>query len=120
MKISTLLRKLPLFIIVCALVLATSSAFSEGKGKAKAKGKEKTETNGKHGREAGELPYGLERHVEKQGGLPSRLQKKKDENGQLTRGLEEGDKNLTSTSKGTILKLAPASVHSRERSGASV
>jgi len=50
-------------------------------GKAKAKGKEKNERNGKHGCEAGELPYGLEGHVEKQGGLPSGLQKKKDENG---------------------------------------
>ena len=100
MKISTLLRKLTVFMVICALGLTASSAFSEGKGKAKAKGKEKTETNGKHGREAGELPYGLERHTEKKGELPSGLQKKKDEDGQLTRGLEEGGKNSTAPSKG--------------------
>jgi hypothetical protein len=100
MKISTLLRKLPAFMVICALGLTASSAFSQEKGKSKAKGKEKTETQGKHGREAGELPYGLERHTEKKGELPSGLEKKKDEEGQLTRGLEEGGKNLTSTSKG--------------------
>jgi len=100
MQISTLLRKLPVFMVICALGLTASSAFSQGKGKAKAKGKEKTETNGKHGREAGELPYGLERHTEKKGELPSGLQKKKDEEGQLTRGLEEGGKNSKAPSKG--------------------
>src|SRR6266436_3278350 len=92
MKISTLLRKLPVFMVICALGLTASSAFSEGKGK--------TGANGKHGREAGELPYGLERHTEKKGELPSGLQKKKDEDGQLTRGLEEGGKNSTAPSKG--------------------
>jgi hypothetical protein len=92
-------------MVICVLGLTASPAFSQGKGKAKAKGKEKTETkgkteaNGKHGREAGELPYGLERHTEK-GELPSGLQKKKEEDGQLTRGLEEGGKSLTSTGKG--------------------
>jgi hypothetical protein len=94
MKISTLLRKLPVFMVICALGLTASSAFSQEKGKAKAKGKEKTETNGKHGREAGELPYGLERHSERKDELPSGLQKKKDEDGQLTRGLEEGGKKF--------------------------
>jgi hypothetical protein len=96
MKISTLLRKLPVFVIICILGLTASSAFSQEKGKAK--GKEKTEAKGKHGRQAGELPYGLERHTEK-GELPSGLQKKKDEEGQLTRGLEEGGKNSKAPSK---------------------
>ena len=41
MKISTLLRKLPVFMVICALGLTASSAFSEGKGKANAKGKER-------------------------------------------------------------------------------
>ena len=100
MKISTLLRKLPVFMIVCTLGLTVSSAFSQEKGKAKAKGKEKTEANGKHGRAAGELPYGIEHRTEKKGELPSGLQKKKDEDGQLTRGLEEGGKDLKSPSKG--------------------
>ena len=96
MKISTLLRKLPVFMIVCTLGLTVSSAFSQDK----AKGKEKTETKAKHGRAAGELPYGIEHRSEKKGELPSGLQKKKDEDGQLTRGLEEGGKDLKSPSKG--------------------
>jgi hypothetical protein len=98
MKVSRLLRKLPVFIVVCALGLTASPAFSQGKEKAKAKVK-KTETNGNHGREAGELPYGLERHTEKKGELPSGLQKKKDVDGELTRGLEEGGKDSKSPSK---------------------
>jgi hypothetical protein len=99
MKISTLLKKLPVFMVICALGLPASSAFSQDKGKAKAKGKEKTETKGKHGREAGELPSGIEHRTEKKGELPSGLQKKKDEDGQLTRGLEEGGKDLKVSSK---------------------
>jgi hypothetical protein len=99
MKISTLLKKLPVFMVICALGLTASSAFSQEKGKAKAKGKQKTEASGKHGREAGELPYGLEQRTEKKGELPSGLQKKKDEDGQLTRGLEEGGKDLKAPSK---------------------
>ena len=100
MKVSTLLRKLSVFMVICALGLTASPAFSQDKGKAKAKGKQKTETKGKHGREAGELPYGIEHRSEKKGELPSGLQKKKDEDGQLTRGLEEGGKDLKSPSKG--------------------
>ena len=100
MKIGTM-KKMSVFVVICALGLTASYAFSQGKGKAKAKSKEKTETYGKHGREAGEMPYGLERYMEnKEGELPSGLQKKKDEGGQLTRGLENGGKNLTSSSKG--------------------
>jgi hypothetical protein len=87
-------------MVICALGLTTSSAFSAEKGKAKAKGKEKIETKGKHGREAGEQPYGIEHRTEKKGELPSGLQKKKDEEGQLTRGLEEGGKNSKTPSKG--------------------
>ena len=99
MKISRILRKLPVFMVICALGLTASSAFSQEKGKAKAKGKQKTETNGKHDRAAGELPYGIEHRTEKKGELPSGLQKKKDEDGQLTRGLEEGGKDSKSPSK---------------------
>jgi hypothetical protein len=99
MKISPLPRKLPVLLMICSLGLTASPAFSQGKAKAKANGKEKAETNVKHGREAGELPFGLERHTEKKGALPSGLQKKKDEDGQLTRGLVEGGKNSTSTGK---------------------
>ena len=99
MKVSTLLKKIPAFMIICALGLTASPAFSKDNGKTKAKGKAQAETKGKHGREAGELPYGLERHVEKKGALPSGLQKKKDEDGQLTRGLEEGGKDVKTTTK---------------------
>ena len=99
---NTTFRNLSALAIALSMSMAISPAYSQGKGKAKAKGKEKTETRGKHGREAGELPYGLERYTEKkEGELPSGLQKKKDEDGQLTRGLEKGGKNLTSTSKGS-------------------
>ena len=100
MKISTLLRKLPVLMIVATLGLTVSSAFSQEKAKANGKDKEKTEAKGKHGRPAGELPYGIEHRTEKKGELPSGLQKKKDEDGQLTRGLEEGGKDLKSPSKG--------------------
>jgi hypothetical protein len=100
MTISTLLKKLPVFMVICALGLTASSAFSQDKGKAKANGKEKTEAKGKHGREAGELPYGIEHRVDKKGELPSGLQKKKEEDGQLTRGLEEGGKKTKVSSKG--------------------
>ena len=98
MKISTLLRKLPVFMVICALGLTASSAFSQDKGKAK--GKQKTEAKEKHGREGGELPYGIEHRTEKKGELPSGLQKKKEEDGKLTRGLEEGGKDLKAPSKG--------------------
>ena len=99
MKISPLLKKLPIFMVICALGGTAAPAFSKEKGKAKAKGKEKVETKGNHGREAGELPYGLQHHTERKGGLPSGLQKKQDENGQLTRGLENGGKKLKSATK---------------------
>jgi hypothetical protein len=103
MKIFTLLRKLPVFVVICGLGLTASPAFSQGKGKAKAKGNQmiEIETRGKHGREAGDLPFGLERYTEKKGELPSGLQKKKDE-GQLTRGLEEGGKKFKSSNKGKM------------------
>jgi hypothetical protein len=97
MKISTLLKKLPVFIVICALGLTASPVFSEGKGKAK--GKEKNEAKGKHGREGSELPYGIQHRTEKKGELPSGLQKKKDEDGQLTRGLEEGGRNSKAPNK---------------------
>jgi hypothetical protein len=99
MKISKLLRNMPVFMVICTLGLTATSAFSKENEKAKAKAKQTTETKGKHGRERGELPYGIEHRTEKKGELPSGLQKKKDAEGQLTRGLEEGGKDLESPSK---------------------
>jgi hypothetical protein len=101
-NVFTSLSRLALLLGACAITLPTSPAYSQGKANGKAKGKQKVETEekGKHGREAGELPYGLEQHKEKKGELPSGLQKKKDEDGQLPRGLEEGGKKVKSSSKG--------------------
>ena len=98
----TSLSRLAVLLGVCAATLPASHLHAQGKANGKAKGKQKVEAEekGKHGREAGELPYGLEQYVEKKGQLPSGLQRKKDQDGQLTRGLEEGGKKLNSTSKG--------------------
>lgn len=101
MKLSTLMRRLPLAIAVFVTALTASPAFAKGNGKAKEKTKEKTESIGKHGREEGELPYGLERYKDKNGELPSGLEKKKDDDGHLTRGLEAGGRPTNSTSKAT-------------------
>jgi hypothetical protein len=95
-KTFTSLSKLALLFGACAVTLPASSAYSQGKAKAK----NKVEAEGKHGREAGELPYGLQRHTEKKDALPSGLQKRKHQDGQLTFGLEEGGKKLKSSSKG--------------------
>ena len=97
MKISKL-TKLLVFMVIYSLGVTASPALS--KEKVKAKGKQTIETKDNHGREAGELPFGLQQHSEKKGELPAGLQKKKDEDGQLTRGLEEGGKNLKTTTKG--------------------
>jgi hypothetical protein len=82
--------------VTCVLGLIASPALSKETEKGKVKGKQKVEAKVKHGREAGELPYGLERYSEKKGELPAGLQKKKDEDGKVTRGLQEGGKKLKS------------------------
>lgn len=99
MKISILQKALPVFMVISALGLVASPAFSKENGKAKAKGKMKTQTTGKQGRMAGEVPFGLDQYTDKKGELPSGLQKKKDEDGILTHGLEDGGKGLKSTGK---------------------
>jgi len=92
----TYLSGLVLLLGVCAVTLTASPAYSQGKGKTK----QKVKADGKHGREASELPYGLQQYTEKKGELPSGLQKRKDQDNQLTRGLEEGGKKPKSSSKG--------------------
>jgi hypothetical protein len=101
-NVFTSLSRLALLLGACAITLPTSAAYSQGNGKGKAKSKQKVEAEekGKHGRQAGELPYGLEQYSEKKGELPSGLQKKKDQDDQLPRGLEEGGKKVKSSSKG--------------------
>jgi hypothetical protein len=89
---------LPVLVALCALGFTASPAFSKQDGKLKSKGSQKSD-NKNNGREAGELPSGIERYTEKKGTLPSGLQKKKDDDGTLTRGLDGGGKKLDSTSK---------------------
>jgi len=91
--------KLSAVAIAFSMGVAISPAYSQGQGKGKGKIKQNLETKVKHGREAGELPFGIERYSEKKGGLPSGLEKKETEDGSLTRGLEEGGKRLESKGK---------------------
>jgi hypothetical protein len=94
-KIFTYLSRLALLLGACAVTFPPSPAHSQGKAKVK----QKVKAEGKHGREGGELPYGLQQYTEQKGELPSGLQKRKNKDGQLTRGLEEGGKKLKSSSK---------------------
>ena len=100
---------LPGLIAVCALAFTTVPAFSMQEGKLKIKGSQKIDAKKADGREAGELPSGLERYSEKKGTLPSGLQKKKDDDGTLTRGLDEGGKKRDSTGKGKGISKKTAS-----------
>ena len=99
MKFSMLREIVGGVTVICALTLTVSPALSKQEGKMKGKGSEKRAAKDNSGREAGELPSGLQRQMEKKGDLPSGLQRK-NEDGQLTRGLEKGGKKLSSTSKG--------------------
>ena len=100
MKFSKLLRKLPLFMAVFTIALTASPVLSKDHGNGKAKGKEKGEQMKKRGREAGELPNGLEQIFEKKGEYPKGLQKKTADGGSLPRGLLEGGKRAKSSGKG--------------------
>ena len=91
---------LPALVAICTLGFTASPVFSKQEGKLKSKGSHKSDTKQNNGREAGELPLGIERHTEKKGTLPSGLQKKKDGDGTLTRGLDDGGKKLDSNTKG--------------------
>ena len=99
MKKLTLRCALPALVAICTLGLTASPAFSKQEGKIKTKGSQKSVTRTINGREAGELPSGIERYSEKKRTLPSGLQKKKDDDGTLTRGLDGGGKKLESTIK---------------------
>jgi hypothetical protein len=98
MKKLTLRWALPGLVAIYALGFTASPAFSKQEGKLKSKGSQKSDNN--NGREAGELPSGIERYTEKKGTLPSGLQKKKDDGGTLTHGLNDGGKKLDSSIKG--------------------
>src|SRR3989442_7094181 len=95
-NVFTSLSRLALLLGACAVTLPTSPAHSEGKANGKAKGKQKVEVEekGKHGCEAGELPYGLQQYMEKKGERASAVPKKNDEDGQIMRGLVEGGEKV--------------------------
>jgi hypothetical protein len=101
MNISKLQRIVPALMVTCALGLTASPALAKKEGKTKIKGSEKTTAKENSGRQAGELPSGLQKYSEKKGQLPSGLQKKKDEDGQLTKGLTNGGKKIESSAKST-------------------
>ena len=98
MKISGLQKMLPALVVTCAVALTASPALAKQQGKTKGKSSEKTAKEN-FGRQAGELPSGLQKYTEKKGQLPSGLQKKKDEDGQLTKGLQRGGKKLESSTR---------------------
>ena len=100
MKKLSLRWALPGLVAIYALGFTASLAFSKQDGKPKSKGSQKSVTRTNTGREAGELPSGIERYSEKKGTLPSGLQKKKDDDGTLTHGLDSGGKKPHSTTKG--------------------
>lgn len=89
----------PAIMVTFVLGVTAYPVMAKQETKGKAKGSEKSATKENSGRQAGELPSGLQKHSERKGELPSGLQKKKDEDGQLTKGLENGGKKLESTAK---------------------
>jgi hypothetical protein len=90
---------IPAIVVTFALGVTAYPVMAKQEGKGKDKSTEKNATKENSGRQAGELPSGLQKHVEKKGQLPSGLQKKKDEDGHLTKGLENGGKKLGSSAK---------------------
>jgi hypothetical protein len=88
--------KSSLAAVVCAISITDVGAYAAGTGSGKAKGKQAVGAKGNHGREVGELPYGLEQYSTKKGELPSGLHKKANDEF-LTRGLEEGGKKPKTT-----------------------
>ena len=88
-------------VVVASMMLGATAwpVLAKQDGKAKGKSAEKKGTKENSGREAGELPSGLQKHSEKKGSLPSGLQKKKDEDGQLTKGLTAGGRKTDAPTK---------------------
>jgi hypothetical protein len=58
------LSKLALLLRVCTVEIPSTDAHSREKGKSKAKGSQHVATKEKHGRDAGNLPFGIQRHTE--------------------------------------------------------
>jgi hypothetical protein len=93
MKISKIV---PAIVVSFTLGATASPGVAKQDSKAKGKATEKSTTKENSGRQAGELPSGLQKYMERKGELPSGLQKKTDE-GHLTKGLEKGVKKLKTT-----------------------
>ena len=89
----------PVLAVTFVVAITAYPANAKQEGKTKGKSGEKTATQESSGRQAGELPSGLQKYSERKGQLPSGLQKKKDEAGQLTKGLENGGKKPESGAK---------------------
>ena len=98
MKISQIVSVLAVSFVLGA---TADPAMAKQDGKTKGKSAEKTATKENSGRQAGELPSGLQKYSEEKGKLPAGLQKKKDEDGQLTKGLTSGGKKLETPAKNT-------------------
>lgn len=92
-------RTIPAIVFTFALGVTVYPAMAKQEGKGKDKSTEKSATKENSGRQAGELPSGLQKHTEKKGQLPSGLQKKKDEDGHLTKGLEGAAKKFIQAPK---------------------
>lgn len=82
----------PALAVTFVLGATAFPAFAKQEGQTKGKAAKKSATKENSGRQAGELPSGLQKHAERKGQLPSGLQKK--DEGQLTKGLETGGKKL--------------------------
>ena len=89
-------RMIPAFVLSFALGVTAYPAMAKQDHKNKVKSTERKATKDNSGREAGALPSGLQKYSERKGELPSGLQKKKDD-GELTKGLQDGGKKLKTT-----------------------
>ena len=88
----TILASAVIFALIGTAFPATAKQESNAKGKTA----EKSAAKENSGRQAGELPSGLQKYTERKGQLPSGLQKKQDTAGQLNKGLQNGGKKLES------------------------
>lgn len=95
--------------ILFTIGVVLSPAFAQSKGKSKGDQERESRSSKKNqksissqGRDAGELPGGLDRYGQKhEGQLPKGLEKMVDDKGELPKGLEEGGKkNQPSEKKG--------------------
>jgi hypothetical protein len=89
-------RMIPAVVVSFALGVTAYPATAKQEHKGKVKSTEPKATKDNSGREAGDLPSGLQKYSERKGELPSGLQKKKDD-GELTKGLQDGGKKVKTT-----------------------